>query len=451
VNDFNDNSTITGQIKRYAQVGGSMSGLAVKFAANRFLGTKMDKEKHSVDLKNALGGLKGPLMKAAQLLATIPEALPKEYAQELRQLQSNAPAMGWPFVKRRMGGELGAGWTGKFASFDREAIAAASLGQVHRSVGLDGKQLACKLQYPDMSSAVEADLKQLQMVFAAYRQYDKAIDPREIFKELSERLREELDYTLEAKHAHLYQIMLADMPEVEVPEIVSELSTERLLTMSWLEGRPLMERIAETNDLEDRNKMAVNMFNAWYHPFYNYGAIHGDPHLGNYLIKDDYSVSLLDFGCIRVFRPEFVEAVINLYKALRDGDEALAVASYETWGFKNLTKEMLDALNLWASFVYGPLMEDKPRLISETSSTEFGAEVAGNVHAELKKLGGVTVPREFVFMDRAAIGLGSVFMHLDAEVNWHRLFHEMIEDFDVNKLRARQTAAMLEAGLDPAA
>ena len=299
-----------------------------------------------------------------------------------------------------------------------------------------------------MESAVEADLKQLQLIFAAYRQYDKAIDPRQIFKELSDRLREELDYTREARHAQLYKLMLADKENVEVPEIVSELSTKRLLTMSWLEGEPLLTRLEANPSLEERNNIATNMFHAWYQPFYNYGAIHGDPHLGNYLIKQDGSVSLLDFGCVRIFRPDFVEAVINLYKALRDGDEELAVASYETWGFTNLTKEMLETLNLWASFVYAPLMEDKPRLISETNSGEYGAEVAGNVHAELRKLGGVTIPREFVFMDRAAIGLGSVFMHLDAEVNWHRLFHEMIETFSVEDLEKRQATALEAVGLD---
>merc|ERR1712185_624149 len=104
-------------------------------------------------------------MKAAQLLASIPDALPKEYAEDLRQLQSNAPPMGWTFVKRRMKAELGPDWQGRFAEFEREAAAAASLGQVHRAVLHDGTKVACKLQFPDMSSAVEADLRQLAWAF----------------------------------------------------------------------------------------------------------------------------------------------------------------------------------------------------------------------------------------------------------------------------------------------
>ena len=130
---------------RYARVGASVGGLAAQVAGARFLGLTLNRDRHSSDLKAALGGLKGPLMKTAQILATIPDALPPEYAAELRQLQSNAPAMGWRFVRRRMAGELGPGWQARFASFEHEAAAAASLGQVHRAVGRDGRALACKL------------------------------------------------------------------------------------------------------------------------------------------------------------------------------------------------------------------------------------------------------------------------------------------------------------------
>ena len=128
-----------------------------------------DRGQNALELATALGGLKGPIMKVAQLMATIPDALPPEYAAELMKLQSEAPPMGWPFVKRRMMAELGSGWREKFAEFEHKPAAAASLGQVHRARSLDGAELACKLQYPDMQSAVEADLKQLNVLFAIRR------------------------------------------------------------------------------------------------------------------------------------------------------------------------------------------------------------------------------------------------------------------------------------------
>jgi predicted unusual protein kinase regulating ubiquinone biosynthesis (AarF/ABC1/UbiB family) len=437
------------RVRRYARVSGAMAGVGARLAGERVFGIRMDRGQHAGELKAALGGLKGPLMKVAQIMSTIPDALPKEYAQELQQLQANAPAMGWPFVKRRMASELGPDWQSRFASFEREAAAAASLGQVHRATALEtGAPLACKLQYPDMASIVEADLRQLKLIFAIYRRYDSSIDTTNIHAEISARLREELDYTREAAQMRLYGLMHANEPGVHVPDALTDLSTKRLLTMTWLDGRPILDHIKEHP--EQRNAIAMNMFRAWYVPFYEYGVIHGDPHLGNYTVRPDGSVNLLDFGCIRVFPPSFVRGVIDLYNALKTGDEALAVHAYETWGFIGLTKDLLAVLNQWAEFVYAPLMEDRDRPIEETNSTMYGAKVAEKVHRDLKALGGVRPPREFVLMDRAAIGLGSVFLHLKAEINWYRLFHDLIGDFDEAALAERQRKALDAAGVPEA-
>ena len=439
MSDSEDN-TLGRRARRYARVGGAVGGLAARFVGSRYLGLGLDKEKHAGELTAALGGLKGPLMKVAQLMATIPDALPDEYVQELKQLQSDAPSMGWPFVRRRMAAELGGDWRRRFAEFEREAAHAASLGQVHRAAGHDGAQLACKLQYPDMSAAVEADLTQLDLVFRIYARTDKAIDTSNIHAEISARLREELDYELEGKHMALYRAMLAAESGVHVPERVAELSSDRLLTMSWLDGAPLMS-FAEA-PLEARNAVAANMFRAWYVPFYEYAVIHGDPHLGNYSVRDDHAINLMDFGCVRVFEPSFVRGVIDLYYALRDDDRDRAAHAYETWGFADISDELMDVLNIWAKFVYAPLLKDQVQKIQESDSGLYGAGIANKVHAELRKLGGVRPPREFVFMDRAAIGLGSVFMHLKAEINWHEMFHGLIDDFDETTLAERQSAVL---------
>jgi predicted unusual protein kinase regulating ubiquinone biosynthesis (AarF/ABC1/UbiB family) len=168
---------------RYARVGANMGGVAARIAGARLFGGEGRDASNAAVLAQALGGLKGPIMKVAQLLATIPDLIPPEYAAELQKLQSEAPPMGAAFVKRRMQAELGPGWQSRFGSFDLNPAAAASLGQVHRATTKDGAPLACKLQYPDMQSAVEADLKQLELVFAVHRRMDPAIDTREIAKE----------------------------------------------------------------------------------------------------------------------------------------------------------------------------------------------------------------------------------------------------------------------------
>lgn len=443
-----DGSTLFGEMRRMVRTSGAVTGIAARVAGERFLGLKTDKAAHAEDLKAILGGLKGPMMKVAQFLSTVPDALPEEYAKELAQLQANAPPMGWAFVKRRMATELGPDWQGRFAAFGHEAAAAASLGQVHRATLPDGTLVACKLQYPDMPSVVEADLRQLKLAMQLYRRMDSSLDNEDAYTELQARLREELDYLREAAHQRLYGLMLRDTPEVHVPQPVLPLSTRRLLTMTWLEGRPLMARLAEDPPPEERAIYAQALFRAWYVPFYRYGVIHGDPHLGNYQVRPDGSgINLLDFGTIRVFPPSFVGGVILLYEAVRDQDEEKAAEAYRIWGFRDLSRETIQVLSLWAKFLYEPLVQDRVRPIQESDDLTYGRKVAEEVHRGLKRTGGVRIPREFPLMDRAAIGLGSVFLRLRAELNWHRMFQDLVADFTEAGLAARQAAALAEAGV----
>jgi predicted unusual protein kinase regulating ubiquinone biosynthesis (AarF/ABC1/UbiB family) len=438
------------RMKRYAQVGASVGGVAARIASQRVFGLSADQAKNAGELARALGGLKGPLMKLAQLLSTIPDAVPPEYAAELSQLQAQAPPMGWAFVKRRMAAELGPDWRGKFAEFGQDAAAAASLGQVHKATSLDGGALACKLQYPDMQSAVEADLNQLKVVLAIHKRIDAALDTSEIAEEIAARLREELDYALEARHMALYGGIFAGDPAIRVPGVVAELSTGRLLTMQWLDGRRLLDY--KERPLDERNTIATALFRAWWYPFSHYGVIHGDPHLGNYTIFEEggraAGVNLLDYGCIRTFEPKFVQAVIDLYHGLQRGDRTLVVHAYETWGFKGLSNELIDVLNIWANFIYGPLLDDRVRPIAEgVAPGAYGRKEVFAVHQGLKDKGPVKIPREFVFMDRAAIGLGSVFLHLGAEINSFRVFNETIADYSLESVRARQAQAFAAAGV----
>lgn len=438
---------------RYAKVGTRVGGVAARMASQRYLGASGDRAGNAEALAAALGGLKGPLMKVAQLLATIPDAVPPEYATELMKLQSQAPPMGWAFVKRRMSAELGADWQAKFKAFEHQPAAAASLGQVHRAEALDGTKLACKLQYPDMQSAVEADLTQLNILFSLRKRFEPAIDTDQIAVEIGARLREELDYAREAKHVALYRHMLRDEPLIRVPNVWPDLSSARLLTMDWMEGSKMLSHKEDSLDI--RNRLATAMFTAWWFPFSRFGVIHGDPHLGNYSVftgnGGPAGINLMDYGCIRIFPPSFVGGVVDLYKGLLEGDEARVVQAYETWGFHRLTRELIDTLNIWARFIYGPLLDDRVRTIADgVKPSDYGRKQAFQVHQALKKLGPVQVPREFVFMDRAAIGLGAVFLHLAAELNFYRLFNDAIENFSVDDVAVRQDAALAAAGLAPA-
>jgi predicted unusual protein kinase regulating ubiquinone biosynthesis (AarF/ABC1/UbiB family) len=448
-----ERNRLTARAARYARVGKNVGGVAARMAGARFLGLSLDRARNAAELAAALGGLKGPIMKVAQLLATIPEALPPEYITELTKLQSQAPPMGWAFVRRRMQAELGSDWQDKFKSFEHHPAAAASLGQVHRARALDGPELACKLQYADMASAVEADLKQLSILFAIRRRFDPALDTSEIIKEISARIREELDYALEAKHVALYRDMLGGEDGIRVPAVWPELSTKRLLTLDWLDGTPMLAH--KDDSLAVRNRLAQAMFTAWWFPFSRIGVIHGDPHLGNYSVFSrkgrPVGINLLDYGCIRIFPPSFVGGVVDLYNGLRHNDDARIIHAYETWGFRKLSRELIDILNIWARFIYGPLMDDRVRTIADgVKPGEYGRKQAFQVQRALREKGPVKVPCEFVLMDRAAIGLGGVFLHLRAELNFHRLFEEAMERFSVSAVAERQTAALKRAGLSAA-
>jgi hypothetical protein len=144
--------------------------------------------------------------------------------------------------------------------------------------------------------------------------------------------------------------------------------------------------------------------------------------------------------------------VVDLYNGLRSGDDELIVHAYETWGFQRLSRELIDTLNIWARFIYGPLLDDRVRSLADgVKPGEYGRREAFRVHQALKAKGPVKVPREFVFMDRAAIGLGAVFLHLRAELNFHHLFNEAIKDFSTARVTQRQQAALAAAGLEGSA
>ncbi|HUO54583.1 MAG TPA: AarF/ABC1/UbiB kinase family protein [Rhodoblastus sp.] len=413
---------------RYIAVGAQAGGFAARLAGARLFGEARHGETRSGDA----------------------EALPLEYAEALSSLQSAAPPMGSAFVRRRMLAELGPDWREKFAAFDLNPAAAASLGQVHRARTLDGADVACKLQYPDMASAVEADLAQLDWALAFQRRVEPAIDASQAAQEIADRLREELDYCREAKHARLYRAMLAGHDAIRVPGVHDELSTGRLLTLDWLAGEKVL---ALVNSPEaERNVVARAIFHAWWAPFARFGIIHGDPHLGNYTVfREDgrpAGINLLDYGCVRIFQPRFVGGVVQLYRGLREERRDQTVDAYHIWGFRNLSNDLIEILTKWARFILGPLLDDRERTVADgISPGAYGRREANEVHQMLREKGPVTIPREFVFMDRAAVGLGGAFLHLSARLNFHRLFEEALEDFDIAALAARQREALAREGL----
>ena len=432
-----DKDNFSKRLNRYFQITSQVGGIVTRIGANKYLGLNTDHKKNAHNLQEKFGQAKGPFMKIAQLLAMIPDAIPREYANQLMKLQTNAPPMGEYFVRRRMKNELGENWKKKFINFNETSSFAASFGQVHKAKLNNGQLVACKIQYPDMLSTVKADLVQLKVVLNLFEKFNKVIKTSKIHSEIKERLFEEIDYIKEAQNINIFNRIFKNETKINIPNIFSKYTTSKLITMSWLDGRSIHHLFTSSNN-KLKEKVATNIFNAWYKPFYSFAIIHGDPHFGNYSFTKNGNINLFDFGCIRIFPVNFVKAVIDLYYALERKDIDLAVEAYKTWGFKKINKELIEILNLWASYIYGPLLENKRRFIQGDGKKGYGFAIANKVYKKLKQIGGVEPPKEFVFIDRAAIGMGSLFMKLNVRLNWYELFNNLIKDFELNHIKKKQ-------------
>ena len=404
----------------------------------------------------ALGSMKGPVMKVAQLLATIPDALPADYSEHLMKLQSQAPPMGAAFVKRRMQAELGPDGAGASANSrwsppppPRSArCIAPRLSTASRSPASCNIPTWRRRWRPTSSSSICCS----RSVAAWGRRSTRAKCPT---RSATACARSSITQR-EMKLAALYRTMLADTPQVRVPRVLDPLVVQA-------PAHPAMARRREAARTSKRPPQNRATQSPW--PCSTPGGgrsshfeiIHGDPHLGNYSVvasgpgaaRRSRRVNLFDFGCVRIFPAGFVGGVVELYQGLKAGDDARVVHAYEIWGFKRLSRETIAALNIWARFIYGPLIEDRVRTIADgVKPGQYGRREAFAVARALKAQGPLKVPREFVFMDRAAIGLGGAFLRLRAELNFHRLFEEAIGGFKIEDVAARQGEALAAVGLE---
>jgi predicted unusual protein kinase regulating ubiquinone biosynthesis (AarF/ABC1/UbiB family) len=422
-----DNFSTLKKFKRYFDTSKVAAGFGARLVGERYFDITINNDAYAELLKESLGQLKGPLMKAVQFLTTIPDTLPPEY-YSLLELQAQAPSMGGAFVKRRLKTELGDDWQIHFEKFDYQASSAASLGQVHKAVLKNGLDVAIKLQYPDMEGITETDLEQLRFLFYLYEKMNKTIDTTDIFEELQTRLHEELDYALEAQNIQDFGMFFKGDNYIIVPKVHLSLSTKRLLTMEWIEGESILN--FENAEESIKNHLGKTLFLSWYKPLYHKGILHGDPHPGNYFVIKDQDlpkIALLDFGCVRRFDEMVLDGIKNLFFGLLKNNRTLSIEAFEQLGFSNLDNDIIDIMLSWASLLYDPLLEDTIRPIQTNMTTKQSFKLAQKIHEELKKKGGIRPPRSFVFLDRAAVGIGSVLMRLQSKENWHQLFMSILD------------------------
>lgn len=285
-----------------------------------------------------LGRSKGVLMKAGQIMSFVGYSVEGEnqsvYQQALARLQDDAPPMPPEMAAAMVEAELGASPGDLFAEFEPEPIAAASIGQVHRATTRDDRRVAVKVQYPGVEKAIRADLANSELI-ATFFQMGRGLMPgttrmdiRAVAREVSERIGEEIDYLAEAGNQREFADHYRGHPFIHIPEVVPELSTRRVLTMDLVEGMRYREALDAGQDLKDRWGEAI--FRFYIGGIRRLGLFHADPHPGNYLFHEDGTVTFVDFGCVKRFRPELVRFIVAVAEATVAGDaETLLRLHYE--------------------------------------------------------------------------------------------------------------------------
>jgi predicted unusual protein kinase regulating ubiquinone biosynthesis (AarF/ABC1/UbiB family) len=371
--------------------------------------------------------LRGAFMKLAQMLSMRGDLFPAEALEVLSVVQSSVPPMPWERVRRVLTEELGAPPEERFGRFEHEAFAAASLGQVHRAELRDGAPVAVKVQYPGVAETVRQDVrnvKALLRVFAGIARdvMRQDVDPDELAVELEERLDEELDYVHEAANLERFHRLLRGDGEVMIPRLHRRLSTGRVLTMEFLEGYPIQDIMAPGVDQELKDWVAVKLFTLLWRQVLDFGALHTDPHPGNYLVTHHPRLGMLDFGSVRLFEPPVRTAYRRLARGLLAHDDAEIGAALADLGFTAPGADPAPLVRM-IHILCEPLERDGPFDPRQFDVMERAGQVAqvAVAHRIFK------APAHQVFLVRALIGADAYLKAFGTVRNWHRIFRRIVE------------------------
>jgi predicted unusual protein kinase regulating ubiquinone biosynthesis (AarF/ABC1/UbiB family) len=373
----------------------------------------------------ALGQMKGALMKVGQMASYLDQGLPEHVRSVLADLQHNAPPMSAELAAGMVADELGAPPEQVFAEWDPVPIASASIGQVHRAMTHDGRAVAVKVQYPGVADAVAADLGNAGFIFAGLGQLFPGLDHRSLVGELRERLVEELDYRLEAANQQLFVDAYDGHPTIHVPKVLHELSTSRVLVTELADGERWSELL--TWSQEEKDLAAETLYRFAFGSLYRHAAFNGDPHPGNYLFRPGGHVTFLDFGLVKHFTQheldEFAEMITNIVirpdkVAFRATVERLGLLPA---GLPVTDDEVADYLGHFYEFV----AEDGPYTITPEYASETVRRFfdTSGPYAVMQKA--ANLPPSFVIIQRISLGLYAIFGELCARGNWRRLAEEI--------------------------
>ena len=373
----------------------------------------------------ALGNMKGALMKLGQMASYIDQGVPEPIRDALASLQSDAPPMAASLAIDSIERELGAPIDQLFASFDEAPLASASIGQVHRATLHDGRDVAVKVQYPGVDEAIKADLANAGIIFQAVQMLFPGVEPGPIVQEIKDRVIEELDYRLEARNQQLFADFYRDHPFIFIPEVVPERSGATVLTTELAQGARFDE--VRSWSQHERDLAGETIYRFVFRSLWNMHAFNGDPHPGNYLFQGDGKVVFLDFGLVKHFEPSDLESLREMLhhyvftrdmKAFRDATER---AGFLHPG-ADVSDEMVAEYNgHWYDFI----LDDEEREATPAWSSESVRRYFSPTGEFAPLMRSMNIPQQFVITNRINLGLFAVLGDLRSTRRWRLIAEEL--------------------------
>jgi predicted unusual protein kinase regulating ubiquinone biosynthesis (AarF/ABC1/UbiB family) len=398
-----------------------------------FLNTaRYEQELLDIHLKNArriVEGskqLRGAFMKLVQMLSMREDLLPGEAIDILRTTQANVPPMDYRLISQQIRRELSKSPEQLFASFETEAFAAASLGQVYRARLKSGEEVAVKIQYPGVDATVEQDLGNLKLLLRTLQAIAgdlmrQKIDTKTIYAELQERLREELDYINEARNIDEFRRMLDSDDSILIPRVIKHLSTRRILTMTYIDGYRLADIFDEAAELELRTWVARKYYQLVWRQILEFGVLHTDPQPGNYLVTWHPKLGVLDFGSVRHFSESVRRASLQLAESIIAHDDRSLAAALLKLGYIDREQDPAPMVRI-IYILFEPVITDRMYHPDEYDAVAKAATV-GELAFEHKLY---KSPRHSIFLLRALIGLDGIMKGLGVKMNYCALFRECV-------------------------
>ena len=428
----------TGRLARLAKMSGLSTAISSSYMVQKVKGVFQDEEgrarsKMEAHVRNAermvetMGNMKGAVMKLGQMLSLGDDAhVPKEFRDVISKLQASAPTLPFDQVYDAVVANLGGAQPDTvFAHIDAEPLAAASLAQAHRARLRTGEDVVIKIQYPGVADTVTSDLRNLKSMIETSGIVGKRFNLDETFLEVEEMLAVELDYVQEADSLEAFARIMANRPRVAIPRLYRQYCTPRMLVMEYMPGLSLEEWLAQGPSQAEKDQLGIDMVDNFFFSYFNHRMIHADPQLGNFRFREDGTIVMLDFGCVKVFDSSFVNGYSELIRATWRQDRPRLLRGLHQMGFIDAPEPspLADYLERFANLMMKGFMRDEP---SSFIGDEYPAAIKA-LSLDPILLQGVKFPRAIIYLDRVHMGNYFLMRRLGVRANFHQILRRNVD------------------------